>query len=102
MRRSKIEKELAAKMVEDIMDFIDMSQKEYDGPSKIAALEFKRDQLKLSRVEFAKVLGVSRQVYDKFLHGKQNLTPYVLERAYTLGVPPSSLMRSLKTMEANR
>jgi hypothetical protein len=51
--RSKIEKELAKKMVEDIMDFIDMSQKEYDGPSKIAALEFKRDQLKLSRVEFA-------------------------------------------------
>mgnify|MGYP001029981495 CR=1 FL=1 len=57
------------------------------------ALEFRRDQYRLTQGEFAAILGLHPGHYSEIINGKRRLPIGAMKRAFAIGVPAEVLLQ---------
>lgn len=62
-------------------------------PSIIDAVEFRRDQYRLTQKDWARVIGISPTHYSEFTHGKRGLTLAQAAKCFEFGVPAECLFQ---------
>ena len=63
------------------------------------ALEFRRDQYGLDRLQFAVLLGIQPSHYSEVVTGKRDLPITATKRAYAIGVPAEVLLQQREQSE---
>ena len=70
-------------------------------PSTIEAVEFRREQYRLTQEQWARVLRMSPSRYSEFVNGRRGLPKRAMTYAYAFGVPPECLFQTLPILGAS-
>ncbi len=76
-----------------VAELMAKASRPFDGPTVVAAVEFRRDQYGLNESQMAQVLGLPRSHYCEFVAGRRGLSHQAMMRAFVVGVPAECLFQ---------